>query len=276
MSSMTCRVATTQQELDDALRVRWLVFGSELGWLPGEVPPTRREVNGFDTLRTTLHLVVYAEQEPVATVRLLLPNPEVATATGGVLGVEMEQRLDLSGLAGQGRVVAEGARFCVRRPWRHSEAVVLLQAAFYAESRRRGVTHWLAAASLETDSAVDARLITQAFGRHGWLSPQWRVRTPGASVSPVVSNMPFYSAEERARAQKGWWQTLRLPRLPVLVARKMGARFISEPLYDAGFRRFTLPLIAALDDIPARTLARFAALRPEEGTYSSGGRDSAP
>ncbi|WP_284668628.1 GNAT family N-acetyltransferase [Myxococcus sp. SDU36] len=262
--------------MDDALRVRWAVFGGELELIPGRAPPTRREVNGFDTLRTTTHLVVYVEQEPVATVRILLPNAEVASVTGGVLGVEMEQRLDLSGLGGPGRVVAEASRFCVRRPWRHSEAVVLLQAAFYAESRRRGVTDWLAAANLETDSEEDARLIQKAFAHHGWLSPRWRMRTPGASVTPVVSNMPFYSAEEKARAREGRWETLRLPRSPVLVARRMGARFISEPLYDAGFRRFTLPLIAALDDIPTRTLARFAALMPEGSTYHSGGRDISP
>jgi len=45
----------------------------------------------------------------------------------------------------------------------------------------------------------------------------------------------------------------------------MGARFISEPLYDASFHRFTLPLIAALDDIPTRTLERFSALIPDGG-----------
>ncbi|WP_318784782.1 GNAT family N-acetyltransferase [Myxococcus xanthus] len=140
MPSMTCRVVTTQQELDDALCVRWVVFGGELRLMAGQELPTQREVNGFDKLSSTVHLVVYVEHEPVATVRILLPNPEVASATGGVLGVEMEHRLDLTGLVEPGQVVAEAARFCVHRQRRHSDAVVLLQAAFYAESRRRGVT----------------------------------------------------------------------------------------------------------------------------------------
>ncbi|MFP2958452.1 GNAT family N-acetyltransferase [Myxococcus sp. 1LA] len=276
MPSMTCRVVTTQQELDDALRVRWAVFGGELRLMEGRGVPTRREVNAFDTLPSTVHLVVYVEREPVATVRILLPNSEVASATGGVLGVEMEQRLDLTGLAGPGQVVAEAARFCVRRQWRHSDAVVLLQAAFYAESRRRGVTHWLATANLETDSEVDARLIQQAFAHHGWLSPHWKVRTPAGAVRPTVASAPFYTPEERERALEGRWHTVRLPRSPTLVARRMGARFISEPLYDASFGRFTLPLIAALEDIPISTLARFAALLPEESTYLSRGRDTSP
>jgi len=45
-----------------------------------------------------------------------------------------------------------------------------------------------------------------------------------------------------------------------LFAHKMGARFISRPLYDAHFRRFSMPLIAALDELPASTLALFDAL----------------
>ncbi|CAM4461888.1 hypothetical protein MYXA107069_15500 [Myxococcus xanthus] len=56
----------------------------------------------------------------------------------------------------------------------------------------------------------------------------------------------------------------------------MGARFISEPLYDTSFCRFTLPLIAALDGIPSSTLERFAAQIPEESTYLSRGRDISP
>jgi hypothetical protein len=40
----------------------------------------------------------------------------------------------------------------------------------------------------------------------------------------------------------------------------MGARFLGAPLYDAGFRRFSMPLIAGLDEIPASTLALFDAL----------------
>ena len=62
------------------------------------------------------------------------------------------------------------------------------------------------------------------------------------------------------RAQVKLIDGLRLPRVLALFARKMGARFIAEPLYDAGFRRFSLPLVAALDEIPARTLSLFDAV----------------
>lgn len=259
-TSMYCRVATTQRELDDALRIRWAVFGGELGLIAGRAPPSRREVSCFDTLETTVHLVVYAEGEPVATVRMLLPNPQVALVTGGRLGIEMEQKLDLSGVGVPGQVFAETARFCVLERWRHSEAVARLQAGLYEESRRRGVTHWIAAANLDTDSEEDARLIFRVAAYRGWQSMRWRVRAWGSQEAPAMASDPFYTASERARAREGRLDGLRMPRAPGLFARKMGARFISEPLYDAGFRRFTLPLVAALDEIPASTLARFDAL----------------
>ncbi|MBZ4414707.1 GNAT family N-acetyltransferase [Myxococcus sp. XM-1-1-1] len=260
MTSMHCRVATTQRELDDALRIRWAVFGGELRLLGGKPSPTRREVSCFDTLETTVHLVVYADRAPVATLRMLLTNPEVALATGGRLGVEMEQKLDLSSLVGPGRVIAETARFCVLEQWRHTEAVAHLQAGIYAESRRRGVTHWVAAANMDTDSHEDARLIACVAEHRGWVSPRWRVRSTVPHESPAIPRSPFYTPAERERAGQGLLAGLRMPRAPSLFARKMGARFVGQPLYDASFHRFTLPLVAALDEIPASTLERFRAL----------------
>ncbi len=260
MTSIHCRVATTQRELDDAVRVRWSVFGAELGLMTGWMPPSRREVSCFDTLETTVHLVVYADRKPVATLRLLLPNPEVADAIGGRLGFELEQKLDLSSVVGPGMVLAETSRFCVLDRWRHSEVVARLHAGLHEESLRRGVTHWIASANLDTDSREDALLSCQVAAYRGWMSPRWRVEVPAPVEAPAIPFNPYYTPMERLRAQHGLLAGLRVPRAPALFARKMGARFISEPLYDASFRRFTLPLIAALDEIPRSTLARFDAL----------------
>jgi len=90
MTRLTCRIATTPQQLDDALRVRWEVFGAELAMLGRSAHALPRENNGFDTLATTTHIIVYADGVPVATTRLLLPNLEVARATGRRLGIDLE------------------------------------------------------------------------------------------------------------------------------------------------------------------------------------------
>jgi putative hemolysin len=257
---LSCLVATTQRQLDDALRVRWAVFGQELRLLSGPVPLVPREVDCFDTLSTTVHLVVYAGSKPVATSRLLLPNPEVSLLTGRRLGIALEQKLDLSSVDEPGLSLAESTRFCILKEWRHSEVLVRLQAGLYQESRRLGVSHWIASANTETDSPEDAELLFQVAAHQGLLSPRWRVTTLEAHAPPELPSAPLYTPQERARALQGQLEGLRLPRTLALFARKMGARFIGKPLYDAGFRRFSMPLIAALDEIPASTLTLFNAL----------------
>jgi len=254
MTSLTCLVATTQRQLDDALRVRWSVFGQELSLLGGPVPGAPREVDSFDTLETTSHLVVYAGAQPVATSRLLLPNPEVAHTTGGVLGLALEQKLDLSSVRAPGIVFAESTRFCILKQWRHSEVLLRLQAGLYQLSRGLGVTHWIASANTETDSTEDARLVFQVASRQGLVSARWHVQARAACTPPATASAPLYTPAERARARGGQLDGLRMPRTLSLFAHKMGARFIGEPHYDAHFRRFSMPLIAALDELPASTL----------------------
>lgn len=260
MLPLSCLVATTQRQLDDALRVRWNVFGEELRLLGGALPPVPREVDCFDTLSTTVHLVVYAGSKPVATSRLLLPNAEVSLLTGRKLGIALEQKLDVSSVEGPGLSLAESTRFCILKEWRHSEVLVRLQAGLYQESRRLGVSHWIASANTETDCAEDAELVFQVAAAHGLVSPHWRVRTLACHASPELPEAPLYTPLQRARAHQGQFEGLRLPRTLALFSRKMGARFMGTPLYETGFRRFSMPLIAALDDIPATTLALFNAL----------------
>ena len=260
MTILSCRIAATQRQLDDALRIRWEVFGQELGLLDGVHMKVPREVNGFDTLETTVHLVVYADDVPVATSRMLLPNAEVARRAGGRLGLELEQKVDLAGVDGACGLFAETTRYCVLKAWRTPETLLRLQAGLYQESRRRGVTHWIAAANTETDSAEDVRILYQVAHHQGLLSERWRVCPRASPASPAEPCARLYTPEERERARQGRLDGLRLPRVLALFARKMGARFIAEPLYDAGFRRFSLPLVAALDEIPARTLSLFDAV----------------
>lgn len=267
MTSLYCLVASTQRQLDDALRVRWAVFGEELRLIGGPGPAAPREVNCFDTLDTTVHLVVYAGCRPVATSRLLFPNAEVAHATGGHLGIDLEQKFELSGVNEPGMHLAESTRFCVVKDYRRSEVLVRLQSSLYQESRRRGVTHWIASANTDTDSAEDARWLFQVADHKGLVHPRLRATARVHTQPPAVPSAPLYTPAERERAQLGWLDSLRLPRALALFTHKLGARFLGEPLYDTHFRRYSMPLIAALDDVPTSTLALFDAV--ESGTRSA-------
>jgi hypothetical protein len=259
MTTVRCVIASEQRQLDDALRVRWAVFGAELGLL-GAPPPAPRDVSCFDTLETTLHFVVYAGDKAVATSRLLLPNAEVARTSGMRLGIELEQKLDLSAVDAPGMRLAETTRYCVMSGYRGSEVLLRLQSEMYRESRRRGVTHWIASANTETDCEQDALIAFQVAARLKCVSPRWRVTPHEATRPPEVPEAPLYTPEERLRACQGHLEGLRLPRTLSLFSKKLGARFISEPLYDARFHRYATPLVAELDAIPASTLAWFDAL----------------
>jgi putative hemolysin len=164
MGSIQCRIAETRREIDDALRVRWAVFGEELDLLAAR-PPAPREVDAFDTLETTLHFVAYDEGLPIATARLLLPSPEVALARGGRLGLDLETKFDLRELCAPGLALAETTRVCILAPYRSSGAADALGAAMRRESLERGVTHWVAAANAETDAPEDALLILDVAAR---------------------------------------------------------------------------------------------------------------
>ncbi|AUX36987.1 MULTISPECIES: GNAT family N-acetyltransferase [Sorangium] len=247
MISIHCRIAHTRKELDDALRVRWEVFGQELN-LIAATPVAPREVDPYDTLDTTIHFVAYTDGQPIATTRLLLPNPEVALARRGCLGVDLESRFDLGTLHVPGLSLAEVTRFCVLARYRSSSALDALHAAMVEESRRRGVTHWIAAVNAETDHAGDATIILQVAAALGLVSPRVQVSPLGGEPPPASPAFPFYSEEERARARSGAVGRLRLPRPLRVFTRRMAARFIGSARYDSRFRRFAMPLFASVEE----------------------------
>ncbi|XXX74015.1 GNAT family N-acetyltransferase [Sorangium sp. So ce134] len=247
MTSIQCRIAQTRKDLDDALRVRWAVFGQELGLLAA-APAAPREVDPYDTLDTTIHFVAYADGQPIATTRLLLPNPEVACARGGYLGVDLESRFDLGAIHAPGLSLAEVTRFCVFAQHRSSGALDALHAAMLEESRSRGITHWIAAVNAETDHAGDAAIILQVAAALGLVSRRVQVSPLGGDHPPTSPGFPFYSEEERSRAEAGALGGLRLPRPLRVFTRRMAARFIGPARYDIRFRRFAMPLFASVEE----------------------------
>lgn len=253
MNEIECVIAETRKQLDDALHVRWQVFGEEMGLFAGPTPPAPRESDCFDTLDTTIHVVAYAGGEPVATARLLLPNAKVARDGGKRFGIDLEWKFDLGGLDRPGVALAETTRFCVLRAFRRSCAVAALHGAMWSESRRLGITHWVASANTETDCMEDARIIHRVAGRMGLVSPYFLVEPRINAPPPAEPRAPFYDLEERRRAREGDLTGLRLPRTLAVFACRMGARFTGEPIYDPRFRMCSMPLIDALE--PAEELS---------------------
>jgi hypothetical protein len=245
------RLASTRQQLDDALWVRWKVFAQEQRYLKSSEPVVKREVNCFDTLETTLHLVAYAGARPVATVRLLLPNAEIARDNGTAFGTEIEQKVEIAPPGDWPFVPAETSRFCILREFRCSPVFMLLGAHLYRESSRRGVTHWVAGANTETDSIEDARLAYHVAQRLELTSERFRIRPRAPAPPPAAPSRFIYAREEKLRAERGDLAGLRLPRTLAIFAERMGARYAGEPIFDSYFGMFAMPLISSLDDVSA-------------------------
>jgi putative hemolysin len=252
MHSFHCVIARTMQEITDAQRLRWTVYGEEEGLLPASACASGREIDALDYADGTVHLLVHSGQELVGTVRLLQPSPEAKRAERGRLGLDLEAKVDLGALAAPGILPAEVTRYCVLRQYRRTGVTGALFQGLYAESVRRGITHWVAGANMETDCAEDAALAYRVAHEKKLVSDRFRAEPRGHEPPQTPRKRPCYTEDQRQRARAGELAGLALPRTLALFATRMSARFIGPPVYDGYFNVFALPLVARLADVAAR------------------------
>jgi putative hemolysin len=244
MRSFACRVARGRREIADAQRVRWRVYGEEERLLAPAACPGGREVDARDDDPDTVHLVVHAGDEPVGTVRLLSPRQSANDNGRPALGLELESSFDLGASWPAEIVPGEVTRYCVLRAYRCTGVAGALYAALLTESRRRGITHFFAAANMETDHAEDAAVAYRLLRGRGLVDGRFFARPrPQPPVQPS-GRRACYSDEQRWSAQRGQLGGLPIPRTLALFATRMGARFIGPPAYDRTFNVFALPLVA--------------------------------
>jgi len=241
-------VADTPTSITDAQRIRNQVFVVEKGLLSPRVPTLDRETDGYDGLETTLQFIAYVDDAPVATARLIRPNPDVARAIGESVGLDLALRYDLRPFAAAAVSFAEVSRMCVLPEHRGTAVLCELYLAMYHESLRVGLTHWVGASNTETDAIEDARIAYRIAAREGFASDRWRVVPRDGASADGPSSHPFYSPAERAQARAGDLKGLRLPRTLRTFAR-LAARYVGEPLCEKGYSVCSLPLVVDLADV---------------------------
>jgi hypothetical protein len=241
-------VAGTPTSIADAQRIRNRVFVVEKGLLSQRVPMLDRETDGYDALGTTLQFIAYVDDAPVATARLIRPNPDVARAIGEAVGLDLALRYDLRPFAAAGVSLAEVSRMCVLPEHRGTAVLCELYLAMYRESLRVGLTHWVGASNTETDAIEDARIAYRIAVREGFASDLWRVVPREGAGADGPSSHPFYSPEERARARAGDLEGLRLPRTLRTFAH-LAARYMGEPIREKGYSVCSLPIVVDLADV---------------------------
>ncbi len=242
-------VANTELEIADAQRVRFRVYCEEEHLLPFHIAADGRERDVRDLAETTTHLLVYAGTEPVGTVRLCLASTRSPEKPG--FGLDLEASFALLGFDTPGMRLAEITRYCVVRRMRGTRVASALFAALHVTSQRLGVTHWVAAANMETDCAEDAAIAHRLIQTSDLLSPVFAA-SPRACAGPAAAKRFSYTPEERQRARRGELSLLKLPRTLSLFAHKLGARYLGAPAYDAHFNVFAAPLSVELANISAQ------------------------
>lgn len=252
-------IARTAGEIVEVQRARWRVYGLEEKLLPASVAVDGREIDARDDDAGTVHFAVRAGGEVVGTVRLQPASRQHATTGGtgrGCGGLDVASKVDLAALSVPGIVLAEVTRFCVLRAYRGTGVTPALFAALRAESERRGITHWVAAANTETDVAEDALIAYRIARANGLVSTRFHVSARAPAPAPTAPpTRPGYTDEQRRRARAGELAVadLDLPRTLSVFARRMGARFIGGPVFDPYFGVFALPLVVVLDDVRVAT-----------------------
>lgn len=255
--SIVARVARDPEEIADSQRVRSQVFVREKELLKPSSVTLDREADVHDDLDTTIHFIAYVDGSPVATARLIRPNPDVARAIGQPLGIGLAARYDLGPFVAAGVSLAEVSRLCILAEQRGTAVLCELYLAMYRESLRVGLTHWVAAANAETDALEDAEIAYRVAERDGLVSPRWRVDPwPGAGAGGP-STRPLYSATERDRARAGDLQGLRLPRTLATFAHLAG-RYMGRPMRERDYTVCSLPLVVDLADVVQTPLYRRA------------------
>jgi hypothetical protein len=269
-------VARTEREVADAQRVRFRVYCEEERLLSPEIAVDERECDVRDFAETTTHLLVYAGSEPVGTVRLCLASV-VSCETRGAFGLDLEASFALHGFDVPGVRLAEITRYCVVRRMRGTRVAPALFAALRVISQRLGVSHWVAAANMETDCAEDAALAHRLIQTRDLLSRAFAA-SPRGGAAPSVAKRFSYTPEEHERARRGELSPLKLPKTLSLFAHKLGALYLGAPAYDAHFNVFAAPLavevaaIGAHASVASQLAGRTPAVRRGATSLAEGAR----
>ena len=239
MPALRLIVAQSEAQIVDAQRVRYQVYVNEERLLEASACAPERELDAQDFSSETRHLVAYLDAEPVGTVRLTRTSCERPY-------LDLESKFQLRGFSASSFSLAEVTRYCVLHRYRSTRVAAALFTGLLRESARLGVSHWLAAANMQTDCTEDAAIAHQLIQSRGLHTDHFRADPRPLETAPPRAQRPLYTSEQRNRAARGDLSNLELPRTLSLFATRLGARYIGPPLYDPYFNIFALPLVAVL------------------------------
>jgi putative hemolysin len=214
--SLTLKLATSKEEVDEALRLRYKVFNQELEEGLPESHATGMDRDLFDDYCD--HLLVLNEDRKVVGTYRLLHGPKRPPQ-----GFYTETEFDFSKLSFDKDQTIELGRACIDPQHRKRATLMTLFWGLHLYAQEKKARYLLGCGSLPQMSNDDAEATFKAL-RH-----QDRVdETTGVSVLPSHS---FKGDADEGEAQIAPLVTLYL---------EFGAKILGRPAYDAVFKCFDL------------------------------------
>ena len=232
--TVAVQIANSQDALEASFAIRYQVFVEELRVLAQDAFPDHRESNAFDSLPTTVHILVRVDNRPAATVRLLLPNREVALRRGWDRGLAIEQHFRLPAELTEN--VGEITRSCVLPAYRRRSLPQMMWAKAVDVARQHGIRTFVAEAYPETSEIAIVEGYCRILAAAGLVSNVVRLIPRGGD--PAVQN-PGWSPIRTIDPREAVRQLP--PALKLFV--KMGVVVCGPPLMTGDYRCVSLPIL---------------------------------
>jgi putative hemolysin len=227
-------IAATPDDVLEALRLRYRVFGQEMH---ASLPEAHLGLDRDRFDERCAHLVVRDQQNGrvVGTYRML--DAGGAELTGGFYA---ETEFDLSRVRANGTRLLEVGRACIDPDYRTGSTIATLLAALTTYVVKQGFEHVIGCASIHVggDPGGAAALCRRLVDAHG-AAPDWR----------VVPHRPFAVRSISPRPE------VAIP--PLLKAYlRMGARIGGEPAWDPDFDTADVFIVLPVAEMEQRWVRR--------------------
>ena len=248
--TFSVRWASSEQEVREAQRLRYLVFAEEMGAhlsLPVGTSPGL-DADGFDPFCEHLMVSSVVDNCPgagklIGTYRVL--SPQAARRAGGLY---IDTEFDLAPLSGLRRHTVELGRSCVHPDWRSGAVIMALWTALlqYMLEHRLDTMIGCASVSLGDGGQSAAGLWSRLRHTH-LVAPELRVQ-PRVEWKPNLQ-------EALDTPQHGYCSTSAPPLIKGYL--RCGARVLGPPALDAAFNTADLPMMLRMGDMAPRYRQHF-------------------
>lgn len=232
---LSISLARSESEVREAQKLRWLVFGEEMGArLPSAHLGLDQDI--FDPWCDHLLVREQLNGEVIGTYRILRPD-----AARGIGGYYSDNEFDLTRLANLRGRMAEVGRSCVHPDYRTGATIAMLWAGLAHYMRQHGCDYLIGCASISmADGGHNAAAIYRDVAGQ-YLSPiEWRVRPR--------CPLPLEALDSQVKAE-----------LPPLIKGylRLGAYVGGEPAWDPDFNSADLFILLPMARINQRYARHF-------------------